>query len=108
MVERHTRGNGSPLHGNPQQVFTFSPTVAVPINTVIDHFTELVDSLPMREQDLESIMIPSVAPHTDNVYQRMVDGSHRRMVHSLLGESPPDVDMMTMMQAERRASALGF
>ena len=108
MAERHTRGNGSPIHSNPQQVFTFSPTAEVPINTVIDDFTEFVDPVPVRERDLEFIMIPSVKSRTDNVYQRMVDGSHRRMVRSLLGEAPTDVDMMTVMRVECRVSALGF
>ena len=106
-VERHTRGNGSPIHSNPQQVFTFSPTDEVPINTVIDDFIEFIDPLPVREQDLEFIMIPSVTPPTDNNYQRMVDRGHKRMVQTLLGD-PPDVDANTMMRMERRISALGF
>ena len=130
MTERQTSGNGSPLHGNPQQVFTFSPTDEVPSNVIIDDFIELVKKNPVSERDLEVIMIPSVAPGTDNVYQRMVDRSqrrmvaprtdkvyqrmvdrsHRRMVNSLLGDpSPPlGVDMTTMMRVERRVSALGF
>lgn len=107
-VERHTRGNGSPIHSNPQQVFTFSPTDEVPINTVIDDFIEFVDPLPVREQDLEFIMIPSVTLQTENTYQRMVDRGHRRMVQSLLGDRPDVVDTRTMMRMERRVSALGF
>ena len=110
MVERHTRGNGSPIHSNPQQVFTFSPTDEVPINTVIDDFIELVEPCPTRERDLEFVMIPCVAPRTEteNIYQRVVDGSHRRMVRSLLGDPATDVDGMIMMRVERRISAMGF
>ena len=67
QAERHTRGNGSPIHSNPQQVFTFSATDEVQINTVLDDFIELVDPLPMREQDLEFIMIPSVSSRTENI-----------------------------------------
>lgn len=106
-AERETRGNGSPIHSNPQQVFTFSATDEAPINTVIDDFTEFVDPLPVDEHDLEFIMIPSVAPRLENSYQRMVDRSHRRMVQSLLG-LPSAVDRTTIMEMDRRLSAQGF
>ncbi|CAD6583093.1 MAG: hypothetical protein ASARMPREDX12_001174 [Alectoria sarmentosa] len=106
-AERETRGNGSPIHGNPQQVFTFSATDEVPMNTVLDDFTEFVDPVPVDERDLEFVMIPSLAPRTENAYQRMVDRSHRRMVQGLLG-APFDVDMTTVMRMERRLSAQGF
>lgn len=106
-TERHTRGNGSPIYSNVQQVFTFSPTDEVPINTVIDDFIEMIDPLPVREQALEFIMIPSVTPPTNNTYQRMVERGHRKMVQNLLGD-PPDVDTTTMFRMERRVSALGI
>lgn len=106
-AERQTRGNGSPIHSNPQQVFTFSATDEVPINTVLDDFTGFVDPLPVNEHDLGFVMIPSIAPQADNIYQRMVDRSHRRLVQTLLGV-PADVDMSTMMRMERRLTAQGF
>ena len=104
--ERVNRGNGSPIHSNPQQVFTFSATDEVPINTVLDDFTEFVDPLPVDEHDLEFVMIPSMAPRTENTYQRMVDRSHKRMLQTLLG-SPSDVDLTTTMRIERSLSAQG-
>lgn len=106
-AERETRGNGSPIHSNPQQVFTFSATDEVPINTVLDDITGFVDPLPVDEHDLADVMIPSIAPQTDNAYHRMVDRSHRRMVQSLLG-GPPNVDRETVMRMERRLTAQGF
>ena len=105
--DRVTRGNGSPIHSNPQQVYTFSATDEVPINTVLDDITVFVDPLPVDEHDLEFVMIPSVTPRTENTYQRMVDRSHRMMVQSLLGSSS-DVDMTTMMRMERRVQTQGF
>ena len=105
--KRVNRGNGSPIHGNPQQVFTFSATDESPINTVLDDAIEFADPLPVDEHDLEFVMIPSVAPRTESPYQRMVDISHRRMVQSLLG-SPSDADMTTMMRMERSVQADGF
>lgn len=107
QAERQTRGNGSPIHSNPQQVFTFSATDEAPINTVLDDFTEFVDPLPVDEQVLAFVMVPSIAPQTENSYQRMVDRSHRRMVQSLLG-GPPDVDRTTLMRMERNLTAQGF
>ena len=107
QAERPTRGNGSPIHSNPQQVFTFSATDDVPINTVLDDFTGLVDPLPVDEHHLASVMIPSIAPQTVNPYQRMVDRSHRMMMQTLLGGSP-DVDKTTLFRMERRLTAQGF
>ena len=101
------RGNGSPIHSNPQQVYTFSATDEVPISTVLDDITVFADPVPVDEYHLEFVMIPSVTPRTENTYQRMVDRSHRMMVQSLLG-SPPDVDMTTMMRMERRVQTQGF
>ena len=77
------------------------------MNTVLDDFTEFVDPVPVDERALEFVMIPSLAPRTENTYQRMVDRSHRRMVQGLLG-APFDVDMTTVMRMERRLSAQGF
>ena len=105
--ERVNRGNGSPIHSNPQQVYTFSATDEVPINTVLDDIPVFVDPVPVDEHDLEFVMIPSMAPQTENIYQRMVDSSHRRMVQSFLG-SPSDVDMTTMMRMERRVQTQPF
>lgn len=101
-AERVTRGNGSPLHSNPQQVLTFSATDEVPKNTVLDDFTEFVDPFPVDEQDLAFVMIPSMAPQTENTYQHMVDRSHRRLGQSLLA-APSGLDMTTTMRMERRA-----
>ena len=98
-AERVTRGNGSPLHSNPQQVLTFSATDEVPKNTVLDDFTEFVDPFPVDEQDLAFVMIPSMAPQTENTYQRMVDRSHGRLGQSLLG-APSGLDMTTTMRME--------
>lgn len=105
-AERPTRGNGSPIHGNPQQAFIFSATDETPVNTVLDDFTDFVDPLPVNEQDLEFVMIPLVAPRAENAYQSMADRSHRRMVQCLLG-APSGVDT-TVMRMERRLSAQRF
>ena len=104
-AERQTRGNGSPLHGNPQQVFTFSATDEAPVNTILDDFTELVDPLPTAdERELGRVMIPS---RGESSYQRMVDRTHRRIVRRL-GGPPSDADVATVMRIERRISAQGF
>ena len=69
-----------------------------------------MDPLPpfdREERGLEFVMIPSLAPQTENPYQGMVDRPHRRMVQSLLGV-PYDVDMATMMRLEQSVSAQGF
>ena len=113
-AERETRGNGSPLHSNPQQVFTFSATDEVPINTVLgDDFIASVDD-PLvsvdeheREHELEYVMVPEIALSMEGAYLRMVDRSHRRMVRSLVGPAF-DVDLATVMRTERSLSALGF
>ena len=105
--KRVNRGNGSPIHGNPQQVFTFSATDETPINTVLDDAIDFADPLPVDEHDVEFVMIPSVAPRTESPYQRMVEISQRVTVQSLLG-SPSDADMTTMMRIERSVQAQGF
>ena len=118
-AERETRGNGSPLHSNPQQVFTFSATDEVPINTVLsDGFLEFVDPLlvPLvdececeRELELGDVMIPEIALSLEGAYQRMVDGKHRRMVRSLVGPAfDGDLDLAIVMRTERCLSAQGF
>lgn len=104
QAERETRGNGSPLHHNPQQVYTFSATDEVPINTVLDDFIDFVDLLPEFENELEFVMIPSIAPRTVNPYQRIVDRFQRRMVQSMMGP-PTGVDMVTAMRMDRGVSA---
>lgn len=106
-AERPTRGNGSPIDCNPQQVFTFSATDETPVNTVLDDIVDFADPLPVSERDLEFVMVPSVAPRAEIAYQRMVDRSHRMMVQRLLGCSS-DVDMTTVMRMEKRLSAQGF
>ena len=97
-AERETRGNGSPIQDNPQQVFTFSATDDVPLNTVLDDFTDLVEpwGLGQRELELESVMVPSAVGKMEGAYQRMVDRSHRGMVRSLVGP-PAGVDVATTL-----------
>ena len=114
-AERETRGNGSPLHSNPQQVFTFSATDEVPINTVLsDDFRAFVDPLVLvderereHEHELDYVTIPEIAPSMEGAYLRMVDRSHRRMARSLVGPAF-DADLATVMRTERSLSALGF
>ena len=106
-AERQTRGNGSPITSNPQQVFTFSATDEIPINTILDDFMGFVDLLPEIENNSEDVLIPSMASQALKVYQRMVDSSHKKMVNALLG-GPRVIDKKTMMRMEQNVTAQGF
>ena len=117
-AERETRGNGSPLEGNPQQVFTFSATSEVPINTVTDDWfltgvaeeeddddddkeRELGGGMLMRDE--ESVM--------ERAYRRILDRSSRGKVvmRSFMSLKPSSSwDLPTVMRMERSVSAQGF
>ena len=105
-MERQTRGNGSPINSNPQQVFTFSATDEIPINTISDDFMGFVDLLPEIEKDSKDVT-PSMASQAFKIYQRMVDSSHRKMVNALLG-GPRVIDKKTMVRMEQNVAAQGF
>ena len=101
--ERQTRGNGSPIHSNPQQVFTFSATDETPINTIFDDFMGFVDLLP----EIDTGSKPSIAVQTFKFLQRMVDSSHEKIVNALSG-GPRIIDETTMIRMEQDVMAQGF
>ena len=83
-AERPTRGDGSPLHANPQQVFTFSATDEAPANTVLDDVTGFVDPVPGRGREGEGGVV-TVKVVAGGEWRRGVDGEHWRMVRGLVG-----------------------
>ena len=117
-AERATRGDGSPLHANPQQVFTFSATDEAPANTVLDDVTGFVDPVPGRERGGEGKFVTGAVVAVGE-WRRGVDGEHWRMVRGLVGGAEGvdvatvvrverGVDVATAMRVERGVEALGF
>ena len=102
-TERQTRGNGSPIHSNPQQVFTFSATDETPINTIFDDFMGFVDLLP----EVDNGSKPSIVSQAFKFLQRMVENSHEKIVNALSG-GPRVIDGTTMIRMEQDVTEHGF